>query len=260
MVTMKEPRWYQVKEVARIAGISVRTLHHYDEIGLLVPKVRTAAGYRLYGDDDLLRLQQIFIGREFGLALEEIRRSLDDPDFDHRQALQAQRERLRKRAQQIDAAIRAVDAALAILATEKGADIMDIKQIFEGFDSSKYAQEVRERWGDTDAHKESTNRASRYSAEDWSKIKSDQAAIYGEAATAMNAGKKPTDREVMDIADRHRLLIDRWFYPCSIAMHSRLANLFESDGRFAENINRHGEGLAVFLTAAIRANVDRYGG
>jgi hypothetical protein len=165
---------------------------------------------------------------------------------------------LQKRAQQIDAAIRAVDAALAILENEKVGGIVDIKQIFAGFDPSKYEQEVRERWGNTDAYKESTNRTSRYGAEDWSRIKSEQAAIYGDAATAMNAGKRPDDREVMDIADRHRLLIDRWFYPCSIAMHSRLAHLFESDGRFAENINRHGEGLAVFLTAAIRANADRY--
>ena len=91
-------RTYQVKEAAELTGVSVRTLHHYDEIGLLVPKRRTDAGYRLYDDDDLLRLQQILIGREQGLALEEIRRSIDDPHFDRKKALLAQKQQLQTRA------------------------------------------------------------------------------------------------------------------------------------------------------------------
>jgi DNA-binding transcriptional MerR regulator len=84
-------RTFQVKDVARIAGVSVRTLHHYDAIGLLVPQLRTVAGYRVYTDADLLRLQQILIGRELGLSLEGIRRSLDDPGFDRMAALLDQR-------------------------------------------------------------------------------------------------------------------------------------------------------------------------
>jgi len=87
-------RTYRVSEVAQISGISVRALHHYDEIGLLVPKARSGAGYRLYSDDDLLRLQQILIGREQGLPLEEIRRSLDDPRCDRKRALIEQRREL----------------------------------------------------------------------------------------------------------------------------------------------------------------------
>ena len=98
-----------------MAGVSVRTLHHYDAIGLLVPRIRTDARYRLYTDADLLRLQQILIGRELGLSLEEIGRSLDDPGFDRRIALIDQRERLRERVQQTEAMIRAIDVALAAL-------------------------------------------------------------------------------------------------------------------------------------------------
>lgn len=90
---------YQVKEVSRLAGVSIRTLHYYEEIGLLVPTGRTDAGYRLYTDDDLLRLQQILIGRELGLPLEEIRRSLDDPTFNRREALLAQKKQLEQRAE-----------------------------------------------------------------------------------------------------------------------------------------------------------------
>ena len=87
-------RTYQVKDVAELSGLSIRALHHYDEIGLLIPSARSTAGYRLYNDDDLLRLQQIMIGRELGLALEDIRRSLDDPSFDRRRLLLTQRAEL----------------------------------------------------------------------------------------------------------------------------------------------------------------------
>src|SRR5215510_10515981 len=142
---MKTRRTYQVKEVARIAGVSIRTLLHYDEIKLLVPRTRTHAGYRLYNDDDLFRLQQILIGRELGLSLEEIRRSLDDPRFDRRKALLAQREQLRARANQTEAMIHAVDAALAMLAKWTKGGRMDIKELFDGFDPSEYEDEARER-------------------------------------------------------------------------------------------------------------------
>jgi DNA-binding transcriptional MerR regulator len=247
-----------VKDVARIAGVSIRTLHYYDEIKLLAPQTRSRAGYRLYTDDDLLRLQQILIGRELGLSLEEIRRSLDDPRFDRRKALLAQREQLCTRARQTEAMIRAVDTALAVLdgKTTKGGS-MDMKKIFDGFDPSQYEDEVKERWGNTDAYKESARRTKRYKAEDWKKFKEEQAAVYKDAVAVMKAGRKPTDPQAMDIAERMRLLIDRWFYPCSHQMHEGLASLYEGDSRFAENIDKHGEGMTTFLVAAIRANAKR---
>ena len=253
---MNARRTYRVKDVAQIAGVSVRTLHYYDEIGLLVPRTRSGAGYRLYNDDDLFRLQQILLGRELGLSLEEIRRSLDDPRFDRRKALLAQKEQLRKRARQTEAMIRAVEAALMVLDDRKGGT-MDMKEIFDGFDASKYEDEVQERWGNTDAYRESMKRTKRYTKEDWKRIQAEQAAIYADAAAIMNSGGKASDAKSMDIAERHRLSIDRWFYPCSYGMHTGLASLYESDSRFAESINKHGEGLTDFLVAAIRANAMR---
>ena len=255
---MARKRSYQVKEVARIAGVSVRALHHYDEIGLLVPRGRTAAGYRLYDDDDLLRLQQILIGRELGLPLEEIRRSLDDPRFDRKQALLSQREQLQQKAKQTDAMLRAVDAALALLDAPTEGDTMDLKQIFDGFDPSKYEEETKQRWGDTDAYKESMKRTKGYSKEDWQRCAVEQAAVYGDAFKALQAGKSAEDPEVMDIAERHRLAIDRWFYPCNHRMHCGLADMYEQDSRFAENIDKYGAGLTPFLAAAIRANAKRH--
>jgi DNA-binding transcriptional MerR regulator len=257
---MKPRRTHQVNEVARMTGLSVRALHHYDEIGLLVPGGRTGAGYRLYDDEDLLRLQQILLGRELGLSLEEIRRSLDDPGFDRRQALIAQKKQLQERAEQTEAMIRAVDAALAVIDARGTGENMEMKELFDGFDPSKYEAEAKQRWGTTEAYAESKRRTQRYTEADWKKLAAEQAAIYAEAVAAMKAGKAPSDEDVMDIADRHRLSIDRWFYPCSVALHRGLAAMYESDERFAVNIDKHGEGLTTFLVAAIRANADRHGG
>lgn len=256
---MKRKRTYRVKEVAQTTNISVRALHYYDEIGLLVPKGRTGAGYRLYDDDDLLRLQQILIGREQGLALEEIRHSLDDPRFDRRQALLAQKRQLQKRAQQTAEMIRAVDAALSILEEGSG-DIINMKQLFDGFDPFRYEAEAKARWAHADTYKESIKRTTSYTPEDWKLIQAEQASIYADAFAAFKAGKVADSVEAMDIAERHRLTIDRWFYPCSFAVHAGLADSYEADSRFAENIDKFGAGLTPFLSAAMRANARRYGG
>lgn len=250
---MKQRPTCQIREAARLAGVSVRTLHHYDEIGLLVPKRRSAAGYRLYDREDLLRLQQILIGRELGLSLQEIGRSLDDPGFDLERALRSQRQQLQGRAERTAAMLRSVDAALAILDAQRGGSV-DLKALFDGFDPARYEEEARQRWGNTDAYKESARRTSRYTEEDWKRLKAEQERIYGEAAAAMNAGTPPEDPVAMSVAERHRLLLDRWFYPCSKTLHRRLADMYEADARFAQSIDRHGKGLTPFLVAAIRAN------
>jgi DNA-binding transcriptional MerR regulator len=225
-------RTYQVKDVAQLAGVSVRTLHHYDSIGLLVPKARSASGYRLYTDADLLRLQQILIGRELGLSLEHIRRSLEDPRFDQRAALLDQRRR------------------------NQGETNME--NLFEGFNPSEYEEEVWQRWGTSEAFVESEQRTKRYTPDDWKAFKAEQEAIYDDAFSALKAGKTPADADVMDIAERHRMSIDRWFYPCSHRMHQGLASMYEADDRFRRSIDNHGEGLTTFLVEAIRANAERH--
>lgn len=254
---MKKIRTYRVKDVARIAGISVRTLHYYDEIGLLVPPTRSDAGYRLYDDDSLLRLQQILIGRELGLTLEEIRGSLDDPNFNHKEALLRQRDALEKRARATTEMIDAVDRALAILDSDEKGDDMTMTEIFDGFDPEDHAAETEARWGQTEAYAESAKRTKSYSPDDWKLIKDQQDAIYSEMAAAMNEDQNPEDVAAMDIAERHRLSIDRWFYSCSHQAHAGLADLYEADSRFAATIDKHGKGLTPFLAAAIRANAKR---
>lgn len=262
---MARSRQYQVKELAALANVSVRALHHYDAIGLLEPSGRTEAGYRLYSEEDLLRLQQILLGRELGLSLEAIRRSLDDPKFDRRQALLLQRAELEARSAQTAAMLRAVDAALALL-DEAGSGSgsvttgeIDMKQLFEGFDPREHEAEAEQRWGNTDAFRESKRRTAEYTKEDWQRFAAEQSAIYADAFAALSQGKPPSDAQALAVAERHRACIDRWFYPCNHEMHRGLADLYEQDARFAANIDRHGAGLTGFLAAAIRENARVHG-
>ena len=262
---MQSRRHYQVKEVAKLSGVSILTLHHYDAIGLLVPSLRSAAGYRLYADNDLLRLQQILIGRELGLSIKENHSSLDDPSFDRRRALLEQREALTRRAEQTSEMLRAIDSAIAVLdgasldddGNQREGTTVDYKKLFNGFDPSKYEDEVKQRWGNTDAYKASQKRAKSYTEEDWKRCMAEQGAVYADAIAAMKAGQLPTDPAAMDIAERHRLAIDRWFYPCSTTMHCGLADMYEADDRFRAFFEGHAQGLAAFLSAAIRANGQR---
>lgn len=247
---------YRVSEVARLTGVTVRALHHYDEIGLLVPSRRSGKGYRLYTEEDLLRLQQIVIGRALGMSLERIRRSLDDRNFELREALCEQRALLIERFEQTKAMIGSIDAALAALDRARGSE-MDTKQLFEGFDPAQYEDEARERWGSTAAYAESQRRTSKYGPEDWARMKGEGEAIVIAFAEAMRAGVAAEDEAAIELAERHRLHIDRWFYPCDRAMHAGLAELYVGDERFAAYFDRHGEGVARYVAAAIRANAGR---
>jgi MerR family transcriptional regulator, thiopeptide resistance regulator len=258
-----KPRHYQVSQVAELSGVSVRTLHHYDQLGLLSPSARSQAGYRLYADADLLRLQQILVHRELGLSLEEIRKLLDDPAFDRVAALQKQRAQLAERAAHVAAMIRAIDHALILAKqptqpTHQGAISMrpdeDMRNLFEGFDPAQYAEEAEQRWGHTDYYKESQRRTSRYTPEDWQRFRDENQALMQALVAAQSGGSAPTAPETLALAEQHRLLVDRWFYPCSHEMHTRLADMYESDARFAQNIDAFGPGLTALLVAAIRGN------
>lgn len=248
---------WKVSEVARLAHVTARTLHHYDELGLLVPSQRSATGYRLYCERDLQRLQQILLFRELGFTLEAIQQLLDAPAFDRRTALRAQRDLLVERKQKTEAVIRALEKTMELM--ERGKK-MDTKRLFDGFehfDHAQYEDEARERWGDTAAYKESMRRTRQYSKADWTKIKAEGEAVTQRLADLMTAGRKPDDAEVMAAAEQHRLHIDRWFYPLSHQAHVGLGDLYVSDPRFTEYYEKRAPGLAAFAAAAIRANAER---
>lgn len=245
---------YTVSEVAEVAGVSVRALHHYDEIGLLHPSGRSEAGYRLYSDRDLERLQQVLFFRELGFPLEEIARILSDPSFDRREALRMQRELLSKKKARMDAMIGAVDAALEAMERGRTMTKEEMLKVFDGFDPTQYEDEVRERWGETDAYKESARRTKGYTKKDWEAIKREGEAIGLKLAALMDAGKRPDTPEAMAAVEEHRLHVSKWFYPCSKEMHRGLGEMYVTDPRFTANIDKVRSGLAQFWRDAIIAN------
>jgi DNA-binding transcriptional MerR regulator len=249
----------KVSEVARLAGVSVRALHHYDEIGLVRPSARSAAGYRLYSPADLERLQQVLFFRELDFPLEEIQRMLSDPDFDVAAALRMQRQLLTERAVRIKALIAAVEATIDSL--EKGTTMTDEErfEVFGNFDPSKYQDEVKEKWGNTEEYRESAKRTKKYTKDDWVRIKAEEDSIFRDLAKLLDAGVLPTAADAMEVAERHRVHIDRWFYRCPRSMHAGIGELYVSDRRFSDSIDRFAPGLAQYARGAWRANAERKG-
>ncbi|MEM1146621.1 MAG: MerR family transcriptional regulator [Pseudomonadota bacterium] len=251
---MARTKSYQVKQVSKITGVSVRTLHYYDEIGLLKPTDRSAAGYRLYSQDDVLRLQQVLIGRSLGLALEEIRLSLDDPAFDYAQSLRQQRALLVDRLGNTHRMIAAIDTALTWLGEKTSS--MDLRTLFDGFDPTRYEEEVQNRWGKADAYEESARRTKTYSDADWTLLKSELDAIWSDAANAMRGDAAPDSYIALEIVERHRAHVCRWFYDLTPEGHAGLADMWLADPRFRENIDKFGNGLTDWLATAVKASAE----
>lgn len=247
-------RTYTVGQLAELANVTVRTLHHYDAIGLLRPSERTRSGYRRYRHEDLEDLQQILLYRELDLPLDAIGRLMLDPTFDRQAALAAQRDALARRARRIETILRAIDAALDALSKGTTMDDKDLFEVFGDFDPSAYEIEVHERWGGTDAYAESTRRAAAYTKDDWKTIKAESEAIGAGLGARLAAGATPDDPEARALVERHRLLIDRWFYPCSMEMQVQLGQMYVADPRFAATHERIQPGLARFVRDTIRVN------
>ena len=249
---MSKIRTHTVQEVARIAHISVRTLHHYDDIGLLVPD-RASNVYRRYTEHDVLRLQQILIHRSFGLPLEAIAKILDAPDFDHQTVLQNQRKDLMARLSETHKMIASIDAALEALSQENKNMTIDLKLLFNGFDPASYEAENAQKWGDTNAYQESTRRTNQYGESEWRAIKTELDLIWSDAAALFKSGTAPDAPLALEVVERHRRHIDHWFYPLDTASHAQLADMWEADPRFQANIDQHADGLTQWVAAAVRA-------
>jgi DNA-binding transcriptional MerR regulator len=248
---------WTVGEAAELAKVSVRALHHYDEIGLLAPSARSEAGYRLYDDSDLERLHQILLFRELGFALPDIRRIMLDPTFDRAEALRAQRSLLAEKARRTNEMLAAIDVALA--SAEGGAMMTDQErtemfgELFDGFDPAEYEAEVQERWGGTDAYKQSAERTKRYGKADWEQIKAETEATDRAFVELMAAGTPADSAEAMALAEEKRLHISKWFYDCPLDFYVNMAAIWVNDPRFTKNIDKAKPGLAAYQYAAVQA-------
>lgn len=251
---------YSVGQVAGFAGVTVRTLHHYDEIGLLAPSERSHAGHRRYGDDDLDRLQQILFYRELGFPLDQVATLLDDPDADPRAHLRRQHELLSARIAKLQQMVTAVETAME--AKKMGINLTPEEkfEVFGDFDPDEHAEEVERRWGDTEAYAESQRRAATYTKADWKRLTNGFDAIHARMGDLLAAGVAADSTEAMDVAEEHRLFMHAGYYDCDHAFHACLGDMYVSDPRFTATYEAIRPGLAVYLRDAIHANAARAGG
>ncbi|GGN05789.1 MerR family transcriptional regulator [Streptomyces fuscichromogenes] len=252
---------YTVGQVAGFAGVTVRTLHHYDEIGLLVPGERSGAGHRRYGDADLDRLQKILFYRELGFPLDEVAALLDGEatgQTDPRAHLRRQHELLTARIGKLQKMAAAVEHAME--ARRMGIDLTPEErfEVFGDKDPEQYAEEAGQRWGGTEAYAESQRRAARYGKADWQRMQAEADDWGGRYAALVTAAEPPAGARAMDMAEEHRRHISAWFYDCPHEMHRCLAVMYVSDERFKVHYDTMAPGLAAHLKEAIEANAARH--
>ena len=237
----------KVKEVADLVGISVRTLHHYDEIGVLIPEETTEAGYRVYSDENLETLQQILFFKELGFPLKKIKEIIDSPSFDRQEALEMQHNMLLEKKRRLDKMIRTIEKTIQ---HSKGEMQMSNQEKFEGFDFSHnpYEQEAREKWGDK-AVDEANEKAKNMTAFDQEKFNE----IYHNLAAIRNLS--PDSKEAQEgINEWYQLLNQMGNY--SLEAFKGLGQMYVDDERFTKNIDQFGDGLAKFMCDAMAFYAD----
>jgi MerR family transcriptional regulator, thiopeptide resistance regulator len=249
---------YAIGQVAALAHVSVRTLHHYDEIGLLRPSARTPAGHRKYSLADVQRLRQVLFYRELDFGLDEIAAMLADAGTETH--LRDQHRMLRERMDRDSRLLRALEKEME--ARDMGMSLTPEEQ-FEMFGTDKvggeWAGEARERWGDTDAYQESQGRTAGYTKRDWQRLKAEADDCLRAFRDLMNSGAPADSRAALAMAEEHRQYLTRWFYDCGYAVHRGLAEMYVADERFRKTYDDVAPGLAQYVHDAIIANADVHG-
>ena len=237
----------RISEVAKLTGKTVRTLHYYDEIGLLKPSEITEAGYRLYSREDLEILQQILFFRELDFPLSQIKEIMNNPNYDKEEALKKQKELLIQQRQRIEGLIKLIEKRI------EGDNNMsfkefDMNEIEEN--KKKYAKEVKERWGTSKAYEESEKKTSSYNKEKWGDINQETSEIFKGFAELRNSD--PGSEEVQELVRRWQKYITDNFYTCTNEILSGLGLMYVEDERFKENLDKNGEGTAKLMAEAIK--------
>ncbi|GAB2910805.1 MerR family transcriptional regulator [Rhodococcus aerolatus] len=238
---------------ADLLGVSVRTLHHWDEVGLARPSSRTAAGYRCYHDADVARLHRVLVYRELGLPLEEIATLLDDPTVDAVAHLRRQRELLLGRADRLHRMVAAVDRMMEAEMSGEQLSAAERAEVFgDDWLGEEYAAEAEQRWGETDAWRQSQERTASFGVDDWRAVKAETDALEADFAAALADGVAPGSASADALAARHRASIER-FYDCSPQMHAAVAETYVSDERFRAHYEAVAPGLAQYVRDVVVA-------
>lgn len=239
-----------VSEVSKLTGNSVRTLHYYDEIGLLKPTEVTEAGYRLYDDDALARLQTIMMFRELEFSLKDIGRIIDSPDFDRQKALEQQIELLRLRKERLE---QLIEHALEL--QKKGVKEMD----FRAFDKSRldeYERKAKDMWGDTEAYREYEKKTEGYTGDMMEKTAVDMMKIFAEFGKIQD--RSPDSAEAQELVRKLQAFITDNYYTCTDQILAGLGQMYAAGGEMTDNIYvAGGSGTACFAAEAIRVYVNK---
>ena len=249
---------YTVKALAELAGVTPRTLRWYDQRGLLKPGRVTEAGYRLYGREEVDRLQTILFYRELGLSLEAIRSLVDAPDFDRLEALRGHLRELEARRQRLDALILTVEKTID---EAKGGTQMSDKEKFEAFkrraveaNEERYGKEIREKYGDAEVDRANASvlALTKEEYQQWEALGEE---ILSALAAAVRSGEDPAGEEGQRIARLHRRWLSYSWEAYTPQAHRGLAELYTADGRFTAYYDKEVPGCAAFLRDAVRAYV-----
>ena len=240
-----------VKQLSKLAGVTPRTLHHYDEIGLLKPSRVGDNGYRYYGEESVLRLQQILFYRELGIPLEDIKKIMGRRDFDVLGALRSHKDALKKQVVRLTRLINTVDNTINHL---KGTTIMNDEAYFEVFteeEQAKYAAEAEQLY-DAESVRESNRKWKAYPAAKKDAIMAEGQAVYTDMIAAMPKGAASTDAQAM--VERWRRHLE-YFWTPSLEQLLALANGYNDDPRFQANFDKMQPGLAEFMREAVSVYV-----
>ena len=233
----------QIKEFADFTGVSVRTLHYYDEIGLLMPAfVDKTTGYRFYDEKSFLRMQEILFYRELDFSLKRIEEILSSPNYDKNKALNEQKQLLILKKERLDRLISAIDDAV------KGEDVMNA---FDNSEFENYKAEAQERWGNTDAYKEYADKTKNYSKNNWQSMTDGLNDILAEFAVCMKNGDTPNSSEAQNLVKKLQNHITETCYTCTKEILAGLGQMYVYDERFKNNIDKNGDGSAEFISTAI---------
>ncbi|MBE2998217.1 MerR family transcriptional regulator [Nocardiopsis sp. HNM0947] len=247
-----------VGRAASLAGVTVRTLHHWDEIGLVHPSGRSPAGYRLYTAADLSRLHRVVVHRELGLSLEETARLLDAPPEESADALLHQRDRLRARIDRLQGMADALDRLAEARESGLLLSAEDQVAVFGRDWNPDWAQQARTRWGHTEQWAQYTERAAERTADDWRRITAGVEAFNADLAEAVRSGIDPGSERAHTLAERHRASIAEYF-DCTRSMHVIIGRMYAEDPGFRDHLESLEPGTADWLRTAIDANARHHG-
>ena len=235
----------RIKEFAQTTGVSVRTLHYYDEIGLLKPAyLERSTGYRYYDESSLLRMQQILFYRELDFSLKSIAEILSSPNYDKSKALTEQKHLLTLKKERLERLISAIDSAV------KGENVM---KAFDNSEFEKHKAEAKEKWGQTQAYQQHAQKTKDYSKQKWNDLAADMDQIMAEFASCLRCGETPDSIKAQNLVKKLQDHITRNYYHCTTQILAGLGQMYVADERFQNNIDKHGEGTAAFICKAIEA-------